>query len=179
MSPIRTSSRIVKICLYGPESVGKTTMARQLAEEYQTIFVPEVSRDMVFTNDFSRDDIIRIGYAQTAAVQAAEQEANQILFCDTDLITTQIYSSVYLDEVPPVLFELEQQIQYDQYVLLNIDVPWIADGLRDLGGRRQEMMNRFRNELDQRSISYELVSGSFSERIEQVRKIADELLSEH
>jgi NadR type nicotinamide-nucleotide adenylyltransferase len=179
MSPIRTSSRIVKICLYGPESVGKTTMARQLAEEYQTVFVPEVSRDMVFTNDFSRDDITQIGYAQTAAVQAAEQEANRILFCDTDLITTQIYSSVYLDEVPPVLFELEQQVQYDQYVLLDIDVPWIADGLRDLGDRRQEMMDRFRNELNRRSIPYKLVSGSFSERIEQVRKIADELLSGH
>ncbi|QKZ11271.1 AAA family ATPase [Spirosoma sp. KUDC1026] len=167
---------VVKICLYGPESVGKTTMARQLAEEYQTVFVPEVSRDMVFTNDFSRDDIIQIGYAQTAAVEAAEQEANRILFCDTDLITTQIYSAVYLHEIPPVLYELEKRIQYDQYVLLDIDVPWIADGLRDLGERRQEMMTRFRNELDQRSISYVLVSGSFPERIETVRQIANKFL---
>jgi NadR type nicotinamide-nucleotide adenylyltransferase len=176
MSSVPTPPRIVKICLYGPESVGKTTLARQLAEEYQTVFVPEVSRDMVFTNDFSREDIIRIGYAQTKAVEAAEQQANRILFCDTDLITTQIYSAVYLHEIPPVLYELEQRIQYDQYVLLTIDVPWIADGLRDLGERRQEMMDRFRDELDRRSISYVLVSGSFPERIEQVRKIADKLL---
>jgi NadR type nicotinamide-nucleotide adenylyltransferase len=176
MSTEPVQSRIVKICLYGPESVGKTTLARQLAADFKTVFVPEVSREMVSTNDFSREDIIQIGYAQTAAVEAAEQQANRILFCDTDLITTQIYSAVYLNEIPPILYELEKRIQYDQYVLLDIDVPWIADGLRDLGERRQEMMDRFRNELEQRSIRYTLVSGSFPERIETVRQIANKFL---
>lgn len=167
---------VKKICLYGPESVGKTTTARQLATAYDTVFVPEVARDLITTNEFSRDDIIRIGYAQTEAVQAAERRANRILFCDTDLITTQIYSAVYLHEVPPILYDLEQQIQYDLYVLLDIDVPWVADGMRDLGDRRVDMRNRFQYELDRRKIRYQIIRGSFADRFNAIREIADNLL---
>ena len=57
-----------KVCLYGPESTGKTTMAKHLAEVYQTEYVPEVAREMITSNDFTEDDIIRIGYAQTQRV---------------------------------------------------------------------------------------------------------------
>lgn len=167
----------INICLYGPESVGKTTLARQLAIDYNTVFVPEVARDLVTTSAFTLDDIIRIGHAQTAAVRAAEQRANRVLFCDTDVITTQIYSEVYLHQVPLVLYELEQQIHYDAYVLLDIDVPWIADGLRDLGERRGEMMARFRYELDRRGLTYSLVSGSYADRLSTVRHLTNQLLA--
>jgi len=162
---------VKKICLYGPESVGKTTMARQLAAEYQTIFVPEAARDLITSNDFTRDDIIRIGHAQTAAVLQAEQQANRLLFCDTDVITTQIYSDLYLHEVPLILYELEQRIHYDTYVLLDIDVPWVADNLRDRGDQRAAMMSRFQYELDQRKINYSVISGSYSERFSAIRKL--------
>ncbi len=169
--------QIKKVCLFGPESVGKTTLTQQLAAHYQTIFVPEVARDLLITNNFTRADIIHIGHAQTAAVQIAEQQANRILFCDTDLITTQIYADVYLHEVPAVLYELERQIHYDAYVLLNIDVPWVADGLRDLGHRRAEMLARFRQELEYRQQPYTLVSGSFSDRMAAICQLADQLLA--
>jgi HTH-type transcriptional regulator, transcriptional repressor of NAD biosynthesis genes len=168
---------VKKICLFGPESVGKTTIARLLAAEFGTVFVPEVARDMLITNDFSIDDIIRIGYAQTEAVLTATRHANRILFCDTDLITTQIYSDIYLHQVPPALYELEKQVQYDAYALLDIDVPWVADGLRDLGHRRAEMLARFRYELDRRGLAYTLVGGSYEARIGAVRSIANTLLS--
>ncbi|GAB3778040.1 hypothetical protein GCM10028818_26210 [Spirosoma horti] len=165
-----------KLCLYGPESVGKTTIARQLAAEYETAFVPEMARTMITSNDFSLSDIIDIGRAQTQAVQAAEQQANRILFCDTDLLTTQIYSAIYFQEVPPILYELERQIQYDAYVLLDIDVPWVSDGLRDFGHQRADMLARFRNELDLRRLSYTFVSGPFSERLTAVRSVANKLI---
>jgi len=168
---------VKKICLYGPESVGKTTTARQLASEFDTVFVPEAARELITSNNFTRADFIRIGHAQTEAVQAAQRRANQILFCDTDLITTQIYSALYLHHVPPILFELERQIRYDAYVLLDIDVPWVADDLRDLGDRRAEMFARFRYELDRRNLPYTVVSGPFSERLETIRRIARTLLA--
>lgn len=168
---------VKKVCLFGPESVGKTTLARQLALTYQTVFVPEVARDLLTDNAFTRADIIRIGRAQTEAVLAAERQANRILFCDTDLITTQIYSDIYLHEVPPVLYELERKIAYNAYALLNTDVPWVADGLRDLGHRRDEMMIRFRHELDRRQIRYTLVSGSYTERLSNLQIISNQLLN--
>lgn len=165
ITPIVRPYFVKKVCLYGPESVGKTTMARQLATRYQTCFVHEVARDMLTTNVFSLADIERIGYAQTHAVQEAEKQANKVLFCDTDVITTQLYSMYYLQGFPPLLQDLEQQVVYDLYFLLDIDVPWVADGLRDLGHKRQEMYELFKAALDQRGIEYVKVSGDWDTRL--------------
>jgi HTH-type transcriptional regulator, transcriptional repressor of NAD biosynthesis genes len=164
---------VKKICFYGPESTGKSTMAKLLAKKYKTEFVPEVSREMITTNDFSLEDIIRIGQAQTDRVIEKSKTANKLLFCDTDIITTEIYCRHYLKIVPEILFELERKITYDKYFLFEPDVPWIADGLRDLGDRRAEMFEIFKKELDRRKISYELVNGTFEQRGEQIIRSVD------
>jgi len=152
------------ICFYGPESTGKSTMAKRFAEIYQTEFVPEVSREMITSNDFTIDDIIRIGHSQTERVKEKLKTANQFLFCDTDLITTQIYSKRYLNVVPKILFELEKEIKYDLYFLFDIDVPWIADGLRGLNNQREEMIRVFEEELVKRKIPFKKINGSWKER---------------
>jgi HTH-type transcriptional repressor of NAD biosynthesis genes len=147
-----------------------------MAEHYRTEFVPEVAKEFISSNQFSEEDIIRIGHAQTQRVQQKTSIANKILFCDTDLITTEIYSDTYLHVIPPVLKTLELQVRYDQYFLFDIDVPWVPDGLRDLGDKRQEMFLRFKGELEQREISYILVTGSHMQREQQIIKFVDDLL---
>lgn len=168
---------VKRICFFGPESTGKSTLAKRMAEHYRTGFVPEVAKEFISSNQFSAEDIIRIGHAQTVRVLQKTAIANKILFCDTDLITTEIYSDTYLHAIPPVLKTLELQVRYDQYFLFDIDVPWVPDGLRDLGDKRQEMFLRFKNELEQRSISYILLTGEHARREEQVVKFVDELLA--
>jgi HTH-type transcriptional repressor of NAD biosynthesis genes len=167
---------VKKICLYGPESTGKSVMAKQLANYYQTEFVPEVAREIVSSNEFTIDDIIKIGQAQTQRVLDKTKTANKILFCDTDLITTKIYCRHYLGEVPPILYELEKQISYNQYFLFDIDVPWVEDGLRDLGTQRQEMYNVFKNELLKREIPFIEVRGDFNQREKIVKEYVDSIL---
>ncbi|MEJ0054826.1 MAG: ATP-binding protein [Bacteroidota bacterium] len=100
-------------------------MAKHFAQKYKTEFVPEVSREFISTNDFTIEDIIRIGQAQTDRVIQKSKIANRILFCDTDVITTEIYCRHYLKDVPGILFELEHSVRYDQYFLFEIDVPWV------------------------------------------------------
>jgi HTH-type transcriptional regulator, transcriptional repressor of NAD biosynthesis genes len=155
---------VKKICFYGSESTGKSVMAKNMAAYYQTEFVPEVAREIVSSNDFTVDDIIRIAKAQNERVIEKSKTANKLLFCDTDLITTQIYCRHYLKSIPPILFELEKEIQYDQYFLFDIDVPWVVDHLRDLGDRRKEMFEVFKLELESRLIPHHLVTGNWSER---------------
>ncbi|MFN8889618.1 MAG: AAA family ATPase, partial [Cyclobacteriaceae bacterium] len=161
---------------YGPESTGKSSMAKRMAEIYHSEFVPEVAREIVDSNDFTLDDIIRIGKAQTDRVLEKSQTANRFLFCDTDLITTQVYCRHYLKEVPAILYELEKQIQYDTYFLFEVDVPWVSDGLRDLGDRRKEMFEVFKSELDQRGIHYHIVSGTWAEREAFICERLDEFI---
>jgi HTH-type transcriptional repressor of NAD biosynthesis genes len=169
---------VKKFCFYGPESTGKSTMAKRMAELYQTEFVPEVAREMLINNVFSVGEIIAIGKAQTQRVIENSQKANRVLFCDTDLITTQIYSNHYLDTIPPILFDLEKIIHYDHYFLFDIDVPWIADGLRDLPHLREKMYNIFKSELDKRKIPYTNVQGTPSQREEIIITSLRELLSQ-
>lgn len=154
------------VCFYGPESTGKSFMAKKMAEKYNTEFVPEVARELITSNDFSREDIIMIGRAQTERIFQKARKAKKILFCDTDLITTQIYSRHYLKVVPPVLYELEKMVAYDLYFLFDIDVPWVHDGLRDIGEekKREEMFEIFKHELERRNIPYIKVEGDWEVR---------------
>ncbi len=168
------SSSVVLVCLYGPESTGKSEMAKRLAARYQTSFVPEVARERISTNDFSIDDIIEIGRLQTERVFQKVKSANKILFCDTDLITTQIYCRHYLKIIPPALYQFEGQVQYDHYFLFDIDVPWVADHLRDLGESRKEMFEIFKNELEKRNLLYTLIRGSWAQREEIIIKTLKE-----
>jgi HTH-type transcriptional repressor of NAD biosynthesis genes len=152
------------ICFYGPESTGKSTMAKKMAAHYQTEFVPEVAREIVSSNDFTLDEIVRIAKAQNERVKEKIKTANKFLFCDTDLITTQIYCRHYLKTVPDILYELEKEIKYDQYFLFDIDVPWVADGLRDLGDQRKKMFDVFKFELEKRSLDFTVVTGDWTAR---------------
>ena len=167
---------VKKVCLYGPESTGKSTMAEKMAKHYRTVFVPEVARELITSNDITIDDIIKIGQAQTNRVKEMTNIANKIVFCDTDLITTKIYAKYYLNQVPDILNKLENEISYDLYFLLDIDVAWVADHLRDFGDRRLEMFNLFKSELDKRGINYILISGGYEEREEKIIKIIDDML---
>ncbi len=171
---------VKKICFYGAESTGKSVMTKTMAEKYHTSFVPEVAREMLTSNTFNREDIIAIGREQTARVFEQARIADKILFCDTDVITTQVYSRHYLKVVPPVLYEFERMIQYDLYFLFEIDTPWVSDGLRDLGAddSRKQMHRIFKNELDRRGINYITVRGTWEQREAIVSKAIDMILAE-
>jgi len=169
---------VKKICFYGSESTGKSFMAQKMANHYKTEFVPEVARELITSNEFTEADIVKVGYAQIDRINQKLKTANKILFCDTDTITTQIYSQHYLKVVPPVLFALEKQIQYDHYFFFDIDVPWVADHLRDLGSEREKMFQVFKAALDVRNIPYQLVSGDYQQREKFLREAIDKILAE-
>lgn len=167
---------VKKICFYGPESTGKSYMAEHLAEKYNTQFVPEVARELLVTNDFTVEDIVKIGHAHYNRIQEKLRTANKILFCDTDAITTQIYSHHYLGIVPPVLYKLEKKFTYDLYFLFDIDVRWVADGLRDLPHLRKEMFSLFKQALETRNIPFILVRGDWYQREKIIVEAIDNLL---
>jgi HTH-type transcriptional regulator, transcriptional repressor of NAD biosynthesis genes len=167
---------VLKFCFYGPESTGKSTMAKKMASLYQTEFVPEVAREFISSNNFSVNDIVKIGQEQTRRIREKTKTANKILFCDTDLITTQIYSQQYLGVVPEAIRQLEKKVSYDLYFLFDIDVPWVADGLRDLGNKRKEMYSVFKEALDRRKIKYVMIGGDYQQREDDIKQIVESYL---
>lgn len=166
---------VKRIVLTGPESTGKTTMAKQLAEHYKTAWVEEYGREH-FVNKGGKlvlEDIVEIAKGQLKREDEAVFKANKLLFCDTDLIVTQIWSEIYFKECPAEVTALSLERNYDLYLLMDIDIPWEDDGTREFPHLRQWHFNRLKEELDTRELNYVVVTGDYKERISFACQIID------
>jgi HTH-type transcriptional regulator, transcriptional repressor of NAD biosynthesis genes len=165
---------IKKICLYGSESTGKTTVGKQLAAHFNTHFVPEMAREWLGDRKCVESDFMPIARLQLSEVQHKTLSANKLLFCDTDLITSQIYSEVYFNTCDPFVLDCQRLEKYDLYLFFDIDLPWVEDAQRDLGNRRSELHERFKQELDQRDIPYVLLQGTGEARFQNALNAVQE-----
>lgn len=173
---------IKKVCIYGPDSCGKSTLTLRLAKHYKTAYVPELARNMFEWSDLLMEDLNlnhleQFAKVQYEAVMSMTYFANKILLCDSDNLTTQIYSEVYCGQITEVTKKYEY-VDYDLYLLLDIDTPYFEEGQRNLGHRRKEMFERFKGELDKRGIKYVLINGSWDERFSKAVNAVDSLIIE-
>jgi HTH-type transcriptional repressor of NAD biosynthesis genes len=159
-----------RVCLYGPESTGKSTLTADLAAFYNTEHVPEMAREVLGERHVVYEDIPRIAEFHAGEILMKEKKAERLLFCDTDLITTEIYSRHYFGRVPEFPRWVEEANRYDIYLFLEIDTPWVEDPQRDLGHRRREFRNIFMRELTKREIPFTLISGNWDERFLKARE---------
>ncbi len=168
-----------RVCVFGPESTGKSTLSRQLAEHYNTVYVHEYARPYLDPKGgkCTYEDIPRIARGQAAAEKALERRANRVLFCDTDNLTTTIWSEVYFKQCPDWLYSHAANQHYDLTLLLDIDVPWVDDSQRDLGNRREEFFELCRKRLEQYNRKYIVISGNWQERMNRAIEAVDKLLS--
>ena len=59
-------------------------------------------------------------------------------------------------------------LKYDYYLLLNTDVAWIKDDLRDTPNDREKMFLAHKFELDNLNVNYDIIEGSdFDKRLIQ------------
>jgi len=171
---------VKKVCVYGPDSCGKSTLAVNLAKHYKTAFVPEIARNMfewgeLLIDNLNINHLEQFAKLQSEAVKSMVYFADKVLICDTDNITTQVYSQVYCGQITDEIKKYEN-IDYDLYLLLDIDTPYIEEGQRNLGHIRREMYNRFKSELDKRNIKYIYINGSWDERFNKAVEAIDNIL---
>ncbi len=169
---------IRKIVLFGPESTGKTTLAAQLAAHYRTEWVPEFSRFYQEQKGAPPDlsDVLPIAEGQLRWEAQARPRANGLLICDTDILETKVYSEAYNGTVPPALLRAVEAHPGDFYLLADIDLPWVPDGIRDRPDAREEMYHRFQRELQERRLPFAAISGNPRERFEKAVRAIDAFL---
>ena len=158
--------------LYGPESTGKTSLSRKLSQHYNTLWIPEFAREYLQDKwDRQRkvcapEDLLPIAEGQMRLENEAAAKANKLLFCDTDLLETMVYSEAYYDGyVPQLLEKYAISNIYDLYLLTYIDTPWEADDLRDRPKHREEMFAYFKNALIKYDRPYIQLAGSLEHRM--------------
>ena len=175
-------SIISKIALFGPESTGKTTLAKQLSAHFQTVWTPEFARDYLqqkwdTTQQICEpEDLLPIAIGQTQLENQALLTANKFLFCDTCLLVTKVFSEIYYNFCDPALDKAARKHKYDLFFLTDVDVPWEKDDLRDAPQQREMTFDVFKKALIDNEKPFITLSGNPETRLKKAIKIIEDLM---
>ena len=169
---------MIRIVLTGSESTGKTTLATDLAARYGAALVPEFVRDYVAqkTTPLGLGDHGPIARGQMALEDEHTASSPALVVQDTDLLSTVVYCDHYFGKCPPWIVEAAAARRPTLYLLCEIDVPWIADGVRDRGHMRQEMQSLFRAAVLASGTPFVVIDGSWADRLQRAVDAIDALL---
>ena len=169
---------VYKIAVTGPESTGKTELVKQLAELYDTVYVPEYAREYLDKNgmNYIYEDVLNMAKGQIELEKQQALKANRILFSDTDMIAYKVWLTFHGWEVPAWLTDHIKTRRHDLYLLTDIDLPWVADGQRDNPDDRELLFNRFQEELDELGADYGIISGKGILRLDNAISTIEEYM---
>ena len=171
------------VVIVGTESTGKTTLAKNLAHRYNTCYVEEAGRkfyEEINAEIVLLEDFAQIAYEHKYHERQAKKAANKIYFVDTEAITTQFFSMVYLDVRQSVLDEIAKLQAYDLWLFLEVDIEWVADGLRSFGDAQVRDKNNqlLKSLLNEFEVRYHIIRGNYDERYKESLKYVDKLLTQ-
>lgn len=169
---------IKKIAIVGPESTGKSTITQQLAQHYNTLWVPEYARYYcaALTAPCNLQDEINMFHGQVALEESILAIARKdIIFCDTTFLTVKIWSDEVFAETPEIVLNALPEYHYDLYLLMDIDLPWQEDPLRDFPHKREYFMEVWHKELQALNANY-IVIGGLEHRLQNAVAAVDHFL---
>jgi len=176
---METSVSLIKIAIVGPESTGKSTISEALARHYDTVCVPEYAREYCRNLDrqYTLQDELNIFYGQVALERSLRPLARHgLLFCDTTFLTVKVWCDHLFGHTPSEVLQALTEVQYDYYLLMDIDLPWEDDPLRDFPEDREHFMEIWRTELRAIGADFEEVSGLGAQRFENALAATERFL---
>lgn len=178
---------IKKIAAIGPESTGKSTLCKQLADHFNTMWCPEYAREYLHQNGvkYGYDDLIKITEGQLAiedycveelhaASHKPQEESSQLaahssklLFMDTNMYVMKVWYEYVFGRCEYVVLDEISKRSYDLYLLCNIDLPWTADEMREYPDEqpRIELYNIYKDLLINQTTPWVEISGGYDERL--------------
>ena len=171
---------VKRVCIMGAESTGKSILARGLAANFGTAHVSEYARGYLAfkNNQCSAGDFQCIAKGQLASEDALARQAEKVLICDTDTLTTAIWHEILVGPDSGWLYDLAETRSYDLYILPANDTPWVDDPQRFLPQGRDWFLSRCQEELDKRSRPYVTISGSWEKRFAQAVAAVETILKD-
>lgn len=184
---MEANKSIKKIAIIGPESTGKSMLCTQLAAHYQSQWVREHARAYLEKKGsaYKFEDLYEIAKGQIADEDAVlEQLAKRSqqlavpLFIDTDLSVIKIWSEFVFNKCDNrILTEISKR-KYDLYLLCNIDLPWVADELREYPDIkiRRKLFNYYKEDMAEQKTPCVIISGSYHQRLQSAVSATDKIL---
>ena len=159
--------RVIRVVLTGSESTGKSTLGAELAKHYGVPFVPEFVRGYAE----ARGGVIEfadhgpIARGQIVLEDEYIARGGDLIVQDTDLLSTVVYCRHYFGRCPEWIEAAAAARRPALYLLCEIDAPWVADGVRDRGDRREEMQMLFRDAVHASGVRSVVLSGDHDSRL--------------
>lgn len=169
-----------RIAITGPESTGKSWLAKKLAGYYKTVWVHEFAVDYLTKHgsDYNLDDILKIAKGQLEIENSIANIATDLLFCDTDLLVTKVWSKVVFNEVPDWIEKKVAEHRYDLYLLCYPDLEWEYSPLRENPGDREYLFELYKKELVKQGSNFRLVKGAGDQRLKNAVNFVEELINQ-
>jgi NadR type nicotinamide-nucleotide adenylyltransferase len=173
---------IPRIALYGPESTGKTRLAEKLAAHFGAPLVAEYAREFWDENGIiTLEDIPGIAREQWRREDAAAATAGRLLICDTEALTTVLWSDLLYGTCPDDIRRgAERRCRdYALYLLLDIDVPFAPDPQRCFPdpADREKCRRVWRGALERRHLPFALITGDWAAREQRAITLVTALLA--
>ncbi|MFT5619050.1 MAG: HTH-type transcriptional repressor of NAD biosynthesis genes [Arenicella sp.] len=168
---------VKKICIYGAESVGKSTLTERLATHFNTAFVPEMAREVIgATEDCDFADMMRIAKSHAKEIQKQTPTANKLLFVDTDLLITKVYSEYLFGKTPNFPNWIEKANEFDLHLYLTPNTPYEQDGTRLGEHTRDELDGKFLTALEESGFPFlRIESANWESRFEEAISKVEEV----
>lgn len=149
------------ILVTGPESSGKSTLARNLAWALDGVYVAEAARDYLEERGgvYTEADLPAIWAKQEEAEDAARASSASFVVCDTGPEVIRIWAEVKYGQCPPNLITETKDRPYDLVLLCLPDIPWTFDKLREAPNAevREALLGQYRSVL--KTKQYHEISG--------------------
>lgn len=154
------------ISIIGPESTGKTTLARQLSKRYNAVLVKEFAREYLTSLErpYSQQDLDRIALGQNNFEHVAINSSSPVIVCDTDLNVIKIWSEVKYGNASPFILELLEKMPDRLYLLLRPDIRWDPDPLRENPDDREMLFERYVSRMEELGAAHFIVDGYGKDR---------------
>jgi len=164
------------IVLTGAESTGKTTLAKQLADHYHTVCVPEYAREYMenLSRPYGYEDVEQIAQKQIALEKEYLRKANRYLFLDTALIIIKVWFSHKYKRVPEWLLPKIKENKYDLYLLCDTGIPWVDEPVRENSQSREYLTSLYLQELKNNQFPYFIITGKGNSRLQNAIKSIDQ-----
>ena len=152
---------VKKVVILGPESTGKSTLCKQLAVHYNTVWVEEYAREYLLQNgtSYTFENLLDIAKGQVNREQSAFDKATAdtsavdngqwankskidnlacrqvglkpAIFIDTNMYVMKVWCEFVFDKCHHWILNRIAEREYDLYLFCNIDLPWVKDELRE------------------------------------------------